>query len=192
MEFFIQYKQIFVVLHALAAAAGLGSVVVTDTLFFRFLKDFKISQKEDDTLRAISKVVWVIIGIIFLTGLALYLSAPMDYLTKSKFITKLVIFGVIVANGLLLNYLITPKLRKIVFGPIAVEQSWHLRIFRRIAFASGALSLISWLCVFILGSIRSIPLTATKGLLVYVGICAVTILGSQIYATWVKRHRSQN
>jgi hypothetical protein len=188
MEFFADHKHIFVVLHALAAAGGLGAVLITDTLFFKFLKDFKISPKENEVLKTISGAVWVIIALLFLTGLALYLSAPMDYLTKAKFVTKLVIFGVIVANGFLLNWVITPFLTKISFGPVTVEPTKKLRIMRRVAFASGAVSMVSWLAVFILGSIRSIPINAAQGLMVYVGLIVVVVAGSQFYATWVKRH----
>ncbi len=188
MEFFVAHKHIFVVLHALAAAGGLGAVLITDTLFFMFLKDFKISRKENEVLKTISGAVWVIIVLLFLTGLALYLSAPMDYLTKAKFVTKLVIFGVIVGNGFLLNWLITPFLTKISFGPVTVEPTTTLRVMRRIAFASGAVSMVSWLAVFILGSIRSIPINAAQALLVYAGLIIIVVLGSQFYATWVKHH----
>lgn len=186
-EFFLNIKPVMIILHALAAAVGLGSIVVTDSLFFQFLKDFKISHKEDETMRTISKVFWAAILVLFITGLILYLSAPMDYLTKSKFLVKLVIFVIIVTNGALLNWYLTPHLKKIAFGPVVVEPSKKMRFLRRLAFASGVVSIISWLSVFLLGSLRSIPLTFAQGLLVYVGICAVGVLGSQLYATWVKR-----
>lgn len=186
MEFFATHKSIFVVLHAIAAAVGLGSVIVTDTLFFKFLKDFKISRGEDSTLRSISGVVWVVIVLLFVTGLFLFLSGPMDYLAKSKFVAKLVIFCIIVANGFVLNWIITPHLRKIAFGPIIVEMPYRLRLVRRIAFASGAVSIISWFSVFILGSIRSIPVTTWEALLIYILLCAIGIGGSQLYATWIK------
>lgn len=187
-EFFISIKPIVVILHALSAAVGLGSIVVTDSLFFQFLKDFKISQKEDDTLRTISKVVWVAIIALFLTGLILYLSAPMDYLAKSKFIVKLVIFVIIVANGMVLNWYLTPHLKKIAFGPVVAEPSLRLRFLRRLAFASGVVSIISWVSVFLLGSLRSIPLTVVQGLVIYFGMCSIAVIGSQLYATWVKRN----
>jgi hypothetical protein len=76
MEFFIEAKPIIIVLHALAAAVGLGAVVTTDTLFFKFLKDFRISRKEADTLDTISKIIWTAILLLLITGVLLYLSAP--------------------------------------------------------------------------------------------------------------------
>jgi hypothetical protein len=187
IEFFTNIKPVFIILHAFSAAIGLGAIVVTDTLFFKFLEDFKISDKEDQTMRTISKLVWVAIILLFITGLVLYLSAPMGYLAKSKFVVKLVIFVIIVLNGALLNWYLTPHLKKIAFGPVIIEPSKKLRFLRRLAFASGVVSIVSWVSVFLLGSLRSIPLTVAQGLLIYVGICFVGIIGSQLYATWVKR-----
>lgn len=186
MEFLITYKPVLVVLHAIAAAVGLGTVVVTDTLFFRYLKDFKISKKEEETMSAISSVVWVAIAVLFITGLALYLTAPLDYLAKSKFVVKVIVFMVIVINGLVLNLWISPVLKKIAFGPVEHQPAFKLRMMRRIAFASGVVSAISWLTVFLLGSVRSIPLSVEDGLIGYAAVLLVGIVGSQSYASFMK------
>lgn len=186
MEFFISHRPIYVFLHALFAAIGLGAVIVTDTLFFKFLKDFKINKKEDETLRTISGVVWVIIVLLFVTGAFLFLSSPEGYLIKSKFLAKLVVFVVIVINGAVLNWIITPHLRKIVFGPVVIEPSAKLRFIRRIAFASGGVSLLSWLVVFLLGSLRSIPFSLGEALGIYAALLIIVVSGSQLYASWLK------
>lgn len=190
MEFFTQIKSVFIVIHALAAAVGLGAVVVTDTLFFRFLKDFKVSHKERETLNTISQVIWGAIIALFLSGVVLYFSAPLEYLAKSKFVAKLCIFAVIVINGIALNAIISPYLVRLSFNDDAesLKKSLKLRILRRIAFASGGISIVSWLSVFILGSIRSIPLSVGQALLVYIGLAGCAVLGSQIFATILKKH----
>lgn len=185
--FFIAYKPIFVILHALAAAAGLGAVLVTDTLFFRFLKDFKISAKEDDTMRTISRVVWVVIMLLFATGFALFMSEPAGYLAKSKFVVKLVIFTVIVVNGAVLHAVVAPALRRIPFGPQIAPVGPRTRILRTLAFASGAVSMVSWVSVFILGSVRSIPVGTGTGLAAYAGLVAFAVAGSQVYARILAR-----
>lgn len=186
IDFFIEHKTIFVILHALCAAVGLGAVVITDSLFFQYLKDFKISRKEEETMNTISKLVWVVIALLIITGTALFLSAPLDYLAKSKFIVKVVIFAVIVANGVLLNFWITPVLKRIVFGPVEKQPVLKMRLMRRVAFASGVVSMISWFTVFILGSVRSIPVSVGWGLGIYGGVVMLGIIGSQLFATWMK------
>ncbi len=182
-EFFIEYKAVFIIIHAFFAAIGLGAVIVTDTLFFSFLKDLKISQTENKTLDTVSQLIWVIIVLLVLSGLCLYLAAPAEYSLKAKFITKMIIFGIIALNGLLLNAWLAPNLKKIVFGGTGVAQlSRKLKIVRKLAFASGAVSMTSWVIVFLLGSLRAIPLSATWALLIYVGLCLLAIVGSQMYA----------
>lgn len=185
-DFIVEYKTVFVILHAIGAAVGLGAVVITDSLFFQFLKDFKISRKEEETMNTISKLVWGVIAVMIITGTILFLSAPMDYLAKSKFIVKIIIFSVIVINGVLLNAWISPLLRKIAFGPVAQQPTLKIRIMRRIAFASGVVSIISWFSVFILGSVRSIPVTVGWGTLIYALVVGSGIIVSQLMATWMK------
>ncbi len=191
-QFFLEAKPIVVVFHALAAAVGLGAVVTTDMLFFRFLKDFKISRKEADTLDTISKLIWAAIFVLFITGLMLYLSAPMDYSAKSKFVTKVIIYALIVLNGVALNKIISPYLIKLSFDSDSafMNKNRRLRILRRIAFASGAFSMISWFTVFILGSIRSIPLNVGQALGVYTILILGGVIGSQIFALFLKKHRT--
>ncbi len=193
MEFFTVGKPVFVILHALSAAIGLGAVIITDSLFFKFLKDFRVSKKEAETLNLISKVIWVAIASLFLTGSALYFSAPAEYLAKSKFIAKLIIFLVIILNGFLLNIFISPYLQKISFNNDAenLKRNIKIRFLRRIAFASGAISLISWLCVFLLGSVRSIPLSAQEALSVYIALVFIGVLGSQVFAQILKKKKDQ-
>jgi hypothetical protein len=143
-------------------------------------------RKEEETMSTISKLVWVVIALLIITGTALFLSAPLDYLAKSKFIVKVIIFSVIVANGLLLNFWITPVLKKIVFGPVEKQPTFKIRFMRRVAFASGVVSMISWFAVFVLGSVRSIPVSIGWGTAIYSGILLLGILGSQFFATWMK------
>lgn len=192
MEFFTTIKPIIVILHALSAAIGLGAVVTTDALFFKFLKNYKISEKEADTLDTISKVIWGAIFLLFITGAALYVSAPLEYLAKSKFVAKLIVFLVIVLNGIALNAVISPYLVKLSFNDDSrtLHRSTRMRVLRRVAFASGGISMISWFTVFILGSIRSIPVTTWQALLIYTGLILCVVAGSQIFASLLKKHHA--
>ena len=192
MEIFTTIKPIVVILHALSAAVGLGAVVTTDALFFKFLKNYKISQKEADTLDTISKVIWGAIFLLFITGAALYVSAPLEYLAKSKFVAKLIVFLVIVLNGIALNAVISPYLVKLSFNDDSrtLHRSTRMRILRRVAFASGGISMISGFTVFILGSIRSIPVTTWQALLIYTGLILCVVAGSQIFASLLKKHHA--
>lgn len=178
-DFFVTYKSFFIILHALGAAGALGAVFVTDVLFVHFLKDRVLTSKEFDTLKTISLFVWSMIIFLLTTGIALYLSAPNVYLAKSKFITKIIVFCVIVVNGILLHIYITPRLKNMSFMHDYTTK--HISFIKRIAFAAGGVSFVSWLTVFILGSVRVIPYTITQALLMYGVLILGTIVGSQLY-----------
>lgn len=187
--FLLEYKSAIVILHALAAALGMGTVLVTDVFFMKFLKDYKISQSESDILDTLSQIVWFALGMLILTGIALYIPAASEYLMKTKFVAKLFIVGVITVNGVLLNLLVAPKLVKISFGEESVDHPGELHHLRKMAFAFGGVSIVSWLSVFILGSLRSLPLSVGAILGIYVALVLAAVIGSQIFDHKVSQHK---
>lgn len=187
--FLLEYKSAIVILHALAAALGVGTVLVTDVFFMKFLKDYKISQSESDVLDTLSQIVWFALGMLILTGVALYIPTAAEYLAKTKFIAKVVIVGVIAVNGVLLNLLVAPKLVKISFGEDSVDHPGELHHLRKMAFAFGGVSIVSWLCTFILGSVRSIPLSVGAILGIYLAIIIIAVIGSQLFDHKVSQHK---
>jgi uncharacterized membrane protein len=176
-----EYKIVVVILHALSAALGVGTVLVTDIFFMKFLKDFRISQSESEILDTLSQVVWFALGMLILTGIALYIPASAELLMKTKFIAKVIIVGVVLVNGILLNLLVAPQLVKISFGEIPIDTPDQLHHLRRLAFAFGAVSIVSWLSTFILGSVRSIPLSISAILGIYLGMVLIAVIGSQLF-----------
>ncbi len=176
---FLEYKTVIVILHALSAALGLGTVIITDISLMRFLSDYKISKGESAVLDMFSQVVWVSLGMLILTGIALFLPMSPTYLASTKFLAKVVIVGVITVNGLLLNLLVAPKLIDIAFGKITDPGDKHY-FLRKCAFAFGAVSIVSWFAAFIFGMLRSIPLSVGGILLIYVGVIIVAVGLSQV------------
>lgn len=184
-----EYKGLVVFFHAFAAAVGVGATTVTDVLFFKFLKDFKISKGEKSIMDTMSHIIWVALGVLILTGIGLYIPASESLLVSSKFLVKVCVVALITLNGLLLNFIISPWLTRIDFDELNPYKG-ESRVYRKISFASGAVSISSWYIVFLLGSLRSIPLTFKSGLLVYVGVVILAISFSQYYeGTLVKKHK---
>lgn len=179
--FLLEYKTVIVIFHALAAALGVGTVLVTDVFFMKFLKDDRISESESDILDTLSQVVWFALGMLILTGVGLFMPTSMEYLAKTKFVAKVIIVGVIAVNGVLLNLFVAPKLVKISFGQDSVEHPHELRHLRRMAFAFGGVSIVSWLTTFILGSVRSLPFSVPVLLMIYVFLILCAVIGSQIF-----------
>lgn len=185
MEFFTTIKPIVTPLHGLLGAIGVGATIATDVLFFEFLKDCRITKLESSYAKLLSKIFWAALIGIILTGILITLSDPARYFASSKFLTKIVAVIVIITNGLVLNYVITPELTKLNFCD---DQNTRLNNLKRLAFACGAISFSSWPLAFILGSISKIPVSPTVGILSYLGLLVIAGLGSQaIYYLKVNR-----
>lgn len=178
----VEHKMIIVIIHALSAAIGVGATTVTDVLFFKFLKDFKISESEKGVMDTMSHIIWVALGVLIVTGIGLYLPRTLELAESSKFLVKTVAVGVITINGFVLNFIVSPRLTSIVFNGDEKKLLTRKQLFyKKIAFVTGAISISSWYIVFILGSLRSIPLTFKTGLMIYIGIVVFAIVMSQVY-----------
>lgn len=181
VELFETYHGLILGLHVLAIAIGLGGATITDVFFFRFLKDLKISEFESDILNTLSQVIWFALAVIVITGVGLFLPESEHLLASSKFLVKMIIVSVILVNGLVLNLLISPKLIHISFGAPHQHQPGELIRLRKLSFALGAISLISWYSAFILGAIVHNLLPPFWPLLgIYAGLILIGIIGSQI------------
>lgn len=167
--------------HLLGVSLGLGAATITDVFFLRFLKDYKITKEESQTLDILSEVIWVALGILFISGILLFIPKA-DVLAESgKFITKMVALVVITLNGFALNLIVAPKLIELHFAGEDTEETKELRRLRKLAFALGGVSITSWYFVFVLGSLRGITFPFISLVGIYGGLLVLAILGSQIF-----------
>ena len=169
-----KHKIVFVILHGIAAAVGVGATTVTDTLFFKFLKDYQISESEKAITKTLSGIIWFAIVVLLVTGVFLTMFSWPDILQNTKFVAKMILVLVVVLNGSLLNFYISKKLTSIPFGEKSENLDPKTRRDRKLAFFSGGLSLVTWYSIFILGSVRSLPLSVWAILIIYI----VLVLGS--------------
>lgn len=167
------------ILHLFGMAIGLGAATVADVLFFRFLKDFRISDLESEVLKSISEVVWLALGIIVLAGLGLYLPHAAELNASPKFLMKMLVVAVIILNGSFLNLLVAPKLVAISFGKKHHHLVGELHRARRLAFALGPVSIVSWYSAFIIASIDW-PYGFFPLFMIYLGCLAVAIMAGQV------------
>jgi uncharacterized membrane protein len=175
-----EYKRFFVALHLIGMALGLGGATISDFFFFRFLKDLRISLDEANILHMFSQVIWLGLGISFLSGIALYLP-EMERLNESaKFLVKVIVVLVITLNGAFLNLKIAPQLVKISFGRPHHHSRGELHHERRLAYALGAISIISWYSAFTLGMFRISPASFLELLGIYGGLLLIGVVVSQI------------
>ena len=177
MGFLGDNKRIFVIIHVLAVIIGMGGALISDIFFNIYIKDKKIQPNENKTLGILSTIVWTGLFFIVLSGLAIFLSDPIKYSQSVKFLVKMTIVGIIIINGYAFFRIIHPALRKIDF----TDSNMHHKYvkLRKIAFAMGALSLTSWLVAFVLGMIKTIPISYEMAMLTYLIIGLFGIFFSQ-------------
>ena len=91
---------------------------------------------------------------------------------------KIFIFLIITLNGLILNTFISPKLSEINFE--------KYNKYSLMAVSMGIISFVSWFLAFLLGRLKSIPLTFFEGVFVYLIIVLISIiLGNFIFRSKV-------
>jgi len=174
-----RYHELVLIGHFLGVALGFGAATIADIFFFKFLKDFRISEREAEVIHTLSQVIWFALALLVLTGLGLYLSEAEELNQSAKFLVKMVVVAVIIANGAFLNLLVAPNLVKISFREERRHEAGGLHHIRKIAFALGAISIVSWYSAFILGILRESPLEFLPLLLIYLFILGGAIVGSQ-------------
>ncbi len=175
-------KMWWVIAHNIGFILGLGSATITDIFFFRFLKDSAISQQEKETMDTLTNVIWVGLAVLIVSGLCLFLPEQARLAVSSKFLLKIVVVGVIIVNGLLLNMFVGPHMRRLSF-----EGTRPARRFRRLAFALGGISFTSWYLAFFLGSLRKINIEFSTAIIGYGALLVCVIIGSQIAERYITR-----
>lgn len=174
-----EYKMFILFGHLIGFVFGVGGATMSDTLFFRFLKDFKITKAENKILKGASEFVWFGLFIVVLTGIGLFLPNSEALLANPKFLLKVVVVAIIIANGAILSLVISPKLVTIAWKGNGKDVR-KTRDLRRVAFASGAISFVSWYSALVLGFVTTTPFNFVELLGIYFGLLIVAIVGSQI------------
>jgi hypothetical protein len=113
-----------------------------------------------------------------LSGIFLFLSDPFGYSSSVKFLVKMTIVGVVIANGYVFGRLIHPALLKINFTDTNIHHKYVK--LRKLSFACGAVSLVSWLSAFVLGMLGHIPLSYLEAIAGYIALCFGGIIIAQI------------
>lgn len=152
---FLTPKVIYTILHIFGAILGAGSAYVSDSMFFLSVRDSKFILTELKFLKLGSRMVWVGTGLLLLSGLALFFLDPEGYLQSSKFLAKMTIVVVIVANGLVFQLIHMPLMEKHKSEKLGRSKEFRERAHWIIV--SGAISMVSWTTAVVLGVLRDVP-----------------------------------
>ena len=173
---FADLKHIITILHLFGVVIGLGAATISDILFFKFLKDYKISEEENETLTTLSQTIWFALGLLIITGIALYIPSSERLVDSGKFLAKMSAVGVLMVNGFLLNILVAPSLVRMSFVENDPHEKDEFKKLRNSSFIFGAISIVSWYFVFVLGALRGKTFDYWNLILIYVSLLLFAII----------------
>lgn len=185
MDFLVEGERFFWGLHILGVVFGLGAATVTDLLFVDFMRNFRVERREAEIMELLSKIIWVGLGLLLISGLALFLPRWEAFLASDRFLMKMTAVGAVILNGVFLNLWIQPRARKISFvktgetRAISEEEKERRVRLRRGAFALGGISFVSWYGAFGLAVLNMIALSYLNLLLLFLAALVLAVGASQ-------------
>lgn len=172
----ISLYSVLLLVHLFGIILGAGGAFVSDGIFFTALKDRIISGDELRILKAGSHFIWFGIILLVISGTGLFLQDIERLSTSAKFISKMTVVLVIVANGVIFHLVHIPFIHGHLGKPLATKRKPAKAFLIPFVLASGVVSMVSWTATIVLGSLRSIPISYGGFLAVYSGAIAVGIL----------------
>ncbi|HEY4507871.1 MAG TPA: vitamin K epoxide reductase family protein [Candidatus Paceibacterota bacterium] len=165
--------------HLAGFAIGIGGATVADLLFFRFMRDFYISESERRVLHALNQVLWVGLAVVVVSAIGLYLPFRAGDAVPF-FWPEVAVLAVVAANGAFLNLIVMPKLCAAA-GNHKILRVAEVAGLRRVAFACGSVSFVSWYAAFLTVVLAETASLRPAGFfLAYISALVLGLLASQL------------
>ncbi len=172
--FLAEAQTVIGAIHTLGFVLGMGGVTAALFLFFKFLRDHDIDEKELQTLKGISELIWLGLSFIFVSQLVSFIAHAPDLAQSGPFLVQTISLFVVALSGAVLMIIFAPLLTMIPFSASGGDKMENgrrpspFKSLRRPLFITGAVTLSSWYFAFIMSYVPEYGLTAL--LLVYVAV----------------------
>lgn len=153
---FINLHTAYLILHLLGVAVGAGAALTGDLLFFIALSDKKISKDEFKILKSTSTFVWIGLTLLVFSGIGLFSLNSAELLESSKFLAKMTIILILLINGLVFGAKHLPAIEARIGKPFFGRRKTKPNEYS-LLFASGVVSVVSWVYAIVLGTFNSLP-----------------------------------
>ena len=173
-EPWIDTHLVLILFHILGVALGAGAAFTGDLTFITSVRNKRITSSEFRIMRLTSRIVWIGVIMLILSGVGLVLLRPEIFLHSGKFWAKMTVLGIIISNGLLFHFYHLPTIKKSIdktFAaslPLIKKRGWLV--------GSGAVSVLSWNFVIILGVLHKTPFSFGQFLGTYLLLFAGALL----------------
>lgn len=170
MDFsFVEPKTLFLVVHLIGLALGVGGAIMSDLMFFRSIHDWRISKTEMEFLTLASWAVGIGLVLLIMSGLGMFSLDTARYLASTKFLAKMTVVGILAVNAVVLHFWLVPHFKHVAKNNLSTRTSFAER--RPVILGAGVISIVSWLSALVLGAFRSIPWPYETIMMIY--LCVV-------------------
>lgn len=169
-------RTLLVVLHLFGLSLGAGAAFFSDFLFTHILKDRKLNKDELGVLHLVSRVVWLGLAALIISGFLIFIGNTELLLNSSKFLAKMTIVGLLTINGLLFHFKHIPILDSFVDKDLKKNKKNAAAL--KPLFVSGALSGVSWASALVLGAVRGIEYSYVQIMSVYILLAILASLAA--------------
>lgn len=174
----VNFRDLIFVLHVTAFGACIIFATLADIIVFRFLRSFDMASKVETIFRFTSQALWVGLFIVILTALGLHLPDIIILKETTGVVVQTIFIAIIVVNAAFLNLVVSPSLyESIEHRTVSVMK---IRVYRKIAFALGAISFVSWYAAFALALYPELNVEIGTLLGLYVAVTFIAVGLSQV------------
>lgn len=162
----IDQRILFLILHILGTVLGAGAAFTGDAIFLTSVRNKILTLSEIRILKITGNIVWVGLIIALISGIGLVLQRPEIFLHSEKLWAKITIVVVIVVNGAAFHLIHRPTFERSIGKKFSTSSEIVKK--RKGIVISGAISVISWSFVIVLGVLGRTPFTYFQFIGVYV------------------------
>ena len=181
---------LLLVVHLVGTIIAVGGATMSDALFFRSIKNRRISLDEYNLLHEAGKVIWGGLALAIISGAGMVL---LEYLAAGSvarlglgfFQLKVLLVGVVIVNGVVFHTRVLPfvkkHLQKDMRERLFVKKYWLFAL-------TGSISIVSWWSIVLLALIK--PALSFAYLLnvylvavVFAALFSYLIFAHQLFAT---------
>jgi len=163
-------------IHFLALALGVGGVTLVIALFFRFLRDLRISGSELSVIKIVFEAIWFSLAIFTLTEFAIYMTSPEAFISSPQFLAKIFVLAFLVILSVIINLIVMPMLTAIDFGEKKNANHKEFVRMRGLSFGLGAIYVTSWYFVFIIDVMPTMSVEFSNLMTIYTIFGGVSLL----------------
>lgn len=165
----------FILVNIFAYALGTSLAVITEIMTLKFLRDFKIDQKEKLTLIYLWQILWSAIFLVIISSFAIFAFKLHIFDNQRLYQIKTAIFSFIIFISILMTVFVLPKLDK---SKIACTVM-HIRtvsLYRNLAIAFSTIILVSWTINIFISQIFYTTCSYKKNIALYLIIIFISAI----------------